>query len=72
MLNLLKIFLFLNYRKGDFEIGIQNTNGIATLLVVDEKNSGNYYENLYNIHGYANVDNDTVVGISTIIFVCKR
>ena len=62
----------LSYKKGDFGDWNTEYNGIATLLVVDEKNSGNYYENLYNIHGYANVDNDTVVGISTIIFVCKR
>ena len=62
----------LNYKKGDFGDWNTEYNGIATLLVVDEKNSGNYYENLYNIHGYANVDNDTVVGISTIIFFRKR
>ena len=68
----IKNISILNYRKGDFGDWNTEYNGIATLLVVDEKNSGNYYENLYNIHGYANVDNDTVVGISTIIFVCKR
>lgn len=62
----------LNYKEGDFGDWNTEYNGIATLLVVDEKNSGNYYENIYNVQGYANVENDTVVGISTIISVCKR
>ena len=60
----------LSYTSGDFEKWNTKYNGNIKLEISDEK--GGYLTNSYNIIGYANIKNNTVITIDSIIDVYKR
>ena len=60
----------LPYTSGDFEKWNTKYNGNIKLEISDEK--GGYLTNSYNIIGYANIKNNTVITIDSIIDVYKR